>query len=212
MESSEKSVGFKYPQTPGMIVRIGSDVAFAMLEGTLSSPKHTAWIGRVRKFYRGKNLWRHEVSLSDGLPHDMFMICEWYSPIKGTGDLQYHFKVERDRARYSFEHFIGLVRIDLDDSGSSSSSGGGRCKDKYIVSPEQLTLLHEALLMTTPVSRGSKMTLAEQKKRKQQQEKESEDAAARTLKPRLNFRGAGGRDGTGGAAAAAMADQEEGAA
>ena len=155
------------------------------------------------------------MSLSDGLPHDMFMICEWYSPIKGTGDLQYHFKVERDRARYSFEHFIGLVRIDLDDSGSSSSSsssGGGRCKDKYIVSPEQLTLLHEALLMTTPVSRGSKMTLAEQKKRKQQQEKESEDAAARTLKPRLNFRGAGGRDGTRGAAAAAMADQEEGAA
>ena len=106
------------------------------------------------------------MSLSDGLPHDMFMICEWYSPIKGTGDLQYHFKVERDRARYSFEHFIGLVRIDLDDSGSSSSSssGGGRCKDKYVVSPEQLTVLHEALLMTTPVSRGSKMTLAEQKK------------------------------------------------
>ena len=79
--------------------------------------------------------------MSDGLPHDMFMIFEWYSPIKGTGDLQYHFKVERDRARYSFEHFIGSVRIDLDDSGSSSSSssssssGGGRCKDKYIVSP-----------------------------------------------------------------------------
>ena len=189
-------------------VTIGSDVAFAMVEGTLPKPVYKAWIGRISKLFRDKSIWRHGVSLDGDLPSDMHAMCDWYSPIEGTGDLKYHFGEVTDLGRYSFQHLIGVVRIDVvrdcdtststssntttitsrssgsGSSSSSSSSGTGCCtKEKYSISRSQLVSLKEALKMTTPVP-GSNRTLGDKRKRDLKQQQARADDANRTKKPR----------------------------
>jgi hypothetical protein len=58
-----------------------------MAEGTVNK----IWIGRVRKVLKRKNIWRREILLDGDLPDDMYAVCEWYSPMSRTDNLQYHF-------------------------------------------------------------------------------------------------------------------------
>jgi len=190
-------------------VTIGDDVAFAMVEGTLSKPVYTIWIGRISKLFKGKAIWRHNVRLDGDLPRDMHAVCGWYSPIQGTGKLQYHFGDVTDDVMYSFQHLIGVVRIDVvRDSGggeegglgstsSNSSSSSSSSREKYSISSEQLLSLKEALKMTTPVP-GSSATFSEKRKREQEQELDRADAADRTQRPRTDpsLNRAGLREGT----------------
>ena len=111
-------------------VIVGSDVAFAMIEGSASSPRYVWWIGRVSKVFRGKHSYRQPVPLDGDLPAEITVVCEWYSPIDKSGRLNFHFRKVSDRTKYSFLHFIGLVRIDVQNesnSSSSSSSSSSSC-------------------------------------------------------------------------------------
>jgi hypothetical protein len=67
-------------------VIIGSDVAFAMIEGPSSScsPRYRWWIGRVSKLFKGKHQYRHSLLLEKELPHEMSVLCEWYSSVNGA--------------------------------------------------------------------------------------------------------------------------------
>ena len=53
-------------------VSIGSDVAFAMDEGTGSSRQIKFWIGRVVKLFKGRATWRRPVPVDGDLPTDIF--------------------------------------------------------------------------------------------------------------------------------------------
>ena len=86
-------------------------------------------------------------------PKDMVVVCEWHSQIPKTNNLMFRFRQDTDRARYSFVNCIGIVRIDLAESSSSSAS-----EDVYTITAEVRAVLDEGLQMTTPVKPGSKTT------------------------------------------------------
>ena len=159
-------------------VSIGSDVAFAMDEGTGSSRQIKYWIGRVVKLFKGRATWRRPVPVDGDLPTDIFAVCEWYSEVKQSGGLRFRFRQVPDRAKYCFVNFIGVVRIDFDSDASSRFK-----EDRYTISQEQLSRLNESLKLTTPVRRGGTMTLAEQQQKEAQQKAEIESQA----KPRINL-------------------------
>ena len=159
-------------------VSIGSDVAFAMDEGTGSSRQIKFWIGRVVKLFKGRATWRRPVPVDGDLPTDIFAVCEWYSEVKQSGGLRFRFRQVPDRAKYCFVNFIGVVRIDFDSDASSRFK-----EDRYTISQEQLSRLNESLKLTTPVRRGGTMTLAEQQQKEAQQKAEIESQA----KPRINL-------------------------
>ena len=144
-------------------VSIGSDVAFAMDEGTGSTRRIRCWIGRVVKLFKGRAAWRRPVAVDGDLPADIFAVCEWYSEVQQSSGLKFRFRQVTDRTKYCFVNFIGIVRIDFDSHASSSSK-----EDRYIITQEQRIHLDDALKMTTPVRRGGKMTVAEQQQKKDQ--------------------------------------------
>jgi hypothetical protein len=149
-----------------LVVSIGSDVAFAMAEGTVKK----TWICRARNILKGKNKWRRNFFLGGDLPDDMYAVCEWYSLISRTRNLHYHFCDVADLAKYSLKYIIGLVRIGLviDESASNSSSKGRYTisKGRYTISIEQLSLPEVALKLTTPLARGSKTAVGESRKKR----------------------------------------------
>jgi hypothetical protein len=69
------------------VVSVGSDVAFAMAEGTVKK----TWICRARNILKRKINWRRKISLDGDFPDDMYAVCECYSLISRTGNLHYHF-------------------------------------------------------------------------------------------------------------------------
>jgi hypothetical protein len=165
-------------------VIIGSDVAFAMIEGPSSScsPRYRWWIGRVSKLFKGKHQYRHSLLLDKELPHEMSVVCEWYSSVNGADRCKFNFRQLNDRAKYSFDHFIGLVRIDLvtttittTTTTTTSSSSSGDVQGTYSISIEQRNFVDEALKLATPVHRGSKMTVAEKKRNEQLQQEERQE-------------------------------------
>ncbi len=157
-------------------VSIGSDVAFAMDEGTGSTRRIRCWIGRVVKLFKGKAAWRRPVAVDGDLPADIFAVCEWYSEVQQSSGLKFRFRQVTDRTKYCFVNFIGIVRIDFDSHASSSK------EDRYTITQEQRSHLDDALKMTTPVRRGGKMTVAEQQQKKAQQEEE----IANQARPRMS--------------------------
>ena len=70
-------------------VSIGSDVAFAMDEGTGSNRRIRCWIGRVVKLFKGKAPWRRPVAVDGDLPADIFAVCEWYSEVQQSSGLKF---------------------------------------------------------------------------------------------------------------------------
>ena len=187
-------------------VSIGSDVAFAMVVGTGSRAVHQWWIGRVVKLFKGKGLWRGAVSIAGELPTDLSAVCEWYSPIPRTDNQKFFFRETCDRTKYEFTHFIGAVRIDIDIDDTSS-------KDTYSITEDVRASLDEALKMTTPVTRGSEVTVGDKKKKDKKKADEDADNRARMQRPRAEQGKGGGRNGTRGATAAAAeaaAEAEEG--
>ena len=184
-------------------VIIGSDVAFAVIEGPSSSPRYRWWIGRVSKLFKGKHQYRHSLLLDKELPHEMSVVCEWYSGVNGADRCKFNFRQLNDRAKYSFNHFIGLVRIDLvtattttTTTTSSSSSSSGDVQETYSISIEQRNILDEALKLTTPVHRGSKMTVAEKKRNEQLQKEKRQEEEQQLNRPRLDNSKPGNRSGT----------------
>ena len=179
-------------------IRVGSDVAFAMLEGSVASPRYVVWIGRVSRVFKGKKQHRYPVVIDSSLPPEIFLVCEWYS---ATSDrLKFHFREVIDRMKYSLLHFIGLVRIDLvaaSSGSSSSSSSSSNQRELYSITQEQRSALDEALKMTTPVKRGSDVTVGEKKRKQESKEQERKEDEERMQRPRTDFGGRkGGREGT----------------
>jgi hypothetical protein len=148
-------------------VSIGSDVAFAMDEGTGSTRRIRCWIGRVVKLFKGKAAWRRPVAVDGDLAADIFAVCEWYSEVQQPNRLKFRFRQVTDRTKYCFVNFIGVVRIDFDSDASSRSK-----EDRYTITQEQRSRLDESLKLTTPVRRGGKMTVAEQQQKEAQQKEE----------------------------------------
>ena len=156
--------------------------------------------------FKGKHLYRYPVPLDGELPVDIFVVCEWYSPIERSNRLRFRFRQLSDRTKYSMLHFIGLVRIDLEDESSSSSSSSSRSdnEETYCISPDQRSTLDEALKMTTPVQKGSNTTNGERKRKQERKVAEQKEDEERTQRPRLAaLSRAGERGGTRAASAAA---------
>ena len=173
-----------------MLVTVGSDIAFAMEEGSGSSSRMHWWVARVCKLLKGKARYEGSVSLDDELPKDMVAVCEWYSRIPKTNSLKFRFRQDTDRARYSFVNCIGIVRIDLAGSSSSSAS-----EDVYTITTEVRAMLDEGLKMTTPVKPGSKTTEGERKQKAAKQAEEAAEYRSGLQQPRLNLARSGARGG-----------------
>ena len=75
-----------------MLVTVGSDIAFAMEEGSGSSSRMHWWVARVCKLLKGKARYEGSVSLDDELPKDMVAVCEWYSRIPKTSSLKFRLR------------------------------------------------------------------------------------------------------------------------
>ena len=177
-----------------MLVTVGSDIAFAMEEGSGSSSRMHWWVARVCKLLKGKARYEGSVSLDDELPKDMVAVCEWYSRIPKTNSLKFRFRKDTDRARYSFVNCTGIVRIDLAGSSSSSAS-----EDVYTITTEVRAMLDEGLKMTTPVKPGSKTTEGERKQKAAKQAEEAAEYRSGLQQPSLSLARSGARGGTRGA-------------
>ena len=127
----------------------------------------------------------------------MVAVCEWYSRIPKTSNLKFRFRQDTDHARYSFVNCIGIVRIDLAESSSSSAS-----EDVYTITAEVRAVLDEGLQMTTPVKPGSKTTEGERKQKVAKQAEEAAEYRSDLQPPRLNLDRSSARGGTRGASMA----------
>ena len=146
-------------------LRIGSDFGMAFKEGTGKNVRWVYWLGRVRKLYKKQK--RSKVEVKRPLDvEELFgggfqVVASWYTSTPQRGS--YRFNVVGDPKPYDLDHFIGLVRLDLDEA-----------TDRYELhnKEEQLQALAAATRRTEPSKKsGGKKTIGE----------EEEAAAARRV-------------------------------
>ena len=146
-------------------LRIGSDFGMAFKEGTGKNVRWVYWLGRVRKLYKKQK--RSKVEVKRPLDvEELFgggfqVVASWYTSTPQRGS--YRFNVVGDPKPYDLDHFIGLVRLDLD-----------MATDRYELhnKEEQLQALAAATRRTEPSKKsGGKKTIGE----------EEEAAAARRV-------------------------------
>jgi hypothetical protein len=101
----------------------------------------------------------------------MSAVCEWCSPIPGTANRKFYFRDSSDRTKCPFINFIGVVRIDIDGTSSSSSttsnvnSRSSSIKGTYSNTEAARSSLDGALKLATSANHGSGMAVGEEKKK-----------------------------------------------
>ena len=106
-------------------------------------------------------------------------------------NLKFQFRQIADRAKYSFLNCIGIIRIDLSESGSSNN------RDIYTITADVRVVLDEGLKMTSPVKPGSTTTKGERKKKAAEQAEDAAGYREGLQPPRMDLKRPGARGAQG---------------